>query len=662
MNCPKCTGPVAKLGRYCARCGHDFGEEIYERLSFYFGLKDEFEQFSQIQNSLSSGLGKLSVKLQQYEEMLRQDLEKAAASLAGKSGKAAGPVPQTPEAVMAATGSQARTPPAEPEDLPMPPPLEPERRGAELEVHLGQKWLLIVGILTMVFGVGYFLKYSFEQGWVTPAGRVAMAYVWGIVFLVGGDRFRKKELAAFGLSLTGGGIAVLYFAAFAAFQIYQLFDQTSSFAVMVLITVLAGTLSVFYDAKWLAVLGLAGGFLTPLLLSTGRDNQVALMTYMTILNLGLLGIAFYKKWDLLNTLGLIFTYLLYSGWFARHYADHKFWPAVIFVNIFYLIYSVAPFAYQFVREGGEEKKGINIMVPNSFIAFGYSYVMVRDHFSLAWVSVISIFYAVVFLSMASYLYQKGRHGHEGFAVLLGKALLFLIITVPLIFSKHWITIFWSAQAVALLWMGTRLDRRGLINGAYALLGLALFKFLLYDYGEVFHFNLYNFAFSGSYTYLLLERWVTTFVVLVSLVKAGDMAGKASSGVLSEQRNDSAVISAAMGIFLFIALNLETAAFFHDYLIQARFAAVSVLWTLFSVALMLLGFRKNSAAVRKVSFTLFSLTVLKVFFFDMANFSTPYRIISFIILGLMLVGTSYLYYKYKDRIISVIADDREEHTR
>jgi uncharacterized membrane protein len=288
--------------------------------------------------------------------------------------------------------------------------------------------------------------------------------------------------------------------------------------------------------------------------------------------------------------------------------------------------------------------------------------MVRDHFSLAWVSVISVFYAVVFLSMASYLYQKGRHGHEGFVVLLGKALLFLIITVPLIFSKHWITIFWSAQAVALLWMGIRLGRRGLINGAYGLLGLALFKFLLYDYGEVFHFNLYNFAYSGSYAYLLLERWVTTFVVLVGLAKAGDMAGKASLGVLSARRNDSAVISAAMGIFLFIALNLETAAFFHDYLIQARFAAVSVLWTLFSVAFMLLGFRKNSAAARKVSFTLFSLTVLKVFFFDMANFSTPYRIISFIILGLMLVGTSYLYYKYKDRIISAIADDKEEQAQ
>jgi len=62
------------------------------------------------------------------------------------------------------------------------------------------------------------------------------------------------------------------------------------------------------------------------------------------------------------------------------------------------------------------------------------------------------------------------------------------------------------------------------------------------------------------------------------------------------------------------------------------------------------------AVVSASFGLFLATALKVFLFDMAKVSTPYRIISFIILGLVLVGTSYLYYKFKDRIISVMAED------
>ena len=117
---------------------------------------------------------------------------------------------------------------------------------------------------------------------------------------------------------------------------------------MVMVTALAGLLAVMYNTKWLAVLGMIGGFLTPVLLGTGQDNQLVLMSYMTILNLGLLGVAFYKKWDLLTVLGFFFTYMLYTGWYAKFYTDAKFWPAIIFVTIFYLIYTVMPFITRFV--------------------------------------------------------------------------------------------------------------------------------------------------------------------------------------------------------------------------------------------------------------------------------------------------------------------------
>lgn len=648
MNCPRCKSVIAKSGRYCMKCGADFGEETCRKLVAYFGLKDEIERFGTLQADAYSSLGRISLKMQELEALLGAEFGPATVSPAQPQGRESAPVQASP-------GEQPAKPAPVPTEAISPFSRKEETKPSDLEVRMGQKWLLIAGILTMVFGVGYFLKYSFEQGWVTPAGRVAMAYVWSIVFLIAGDRFRKKLSGAFGLSLVGGGIAVLYFSTFAGFQIYHLLDQVPSFAIMVLITVLAGALSVYYDSKWLAVLGLVGGFLTPVLLTTGRDNQVALMTYMTILNLGLLGIAFHKKWDLLNTLGLIFTYLLYSAWYASHYADSKFWPAVLFLNVFFLIYSVAPFAYQFLRESREELKGIVLMVPNAFIAFGYSYAMIVQRSSLPWVSVVSVFYAVVFLAMASYLYKTGKQQLEAFVVLLAKALLFLIITVPLIFSKHWITVFWSAQAFALLWMGMRLERRSLRAGAYALFGMALFKFLAYDYGAVFNFNTALFAFYGPYTGTLAERAATSLVLLAALAQAGALAARLPYRTLSPEIKDSAILFGAATLLLFIVLNAETNGFFHEYLPEARFAAVSVLWTIFSVCLMIAGFRANSALVRKASFGLFLITVLKVFLSDMANVSTPYRIISFIILGLVLVGTSYLYYKYKDRVISVMAD-------
>jgi uncharacterized membrane protein len=98
------------------------------------------------------------------------------------------------------------------------------------------------------------------------------------------------------------------------------------------------------------------------------------------------------------------------------------------------------------------------------------------------------------------------------------------------------------------------------------------------------------------------------------------------------------------------LTLEVSAYFYVRAPQARFAAMSVVWTLYSIALMLLGFRYQQARVRVVSLGLFGVTILKVFLADMARVSTPFRIVSFVVLGLMLIGASYLYYRYRGRVL------------
>ncbi|MBI5639147.1 MAG: DUF2339 domain-containing protein [Nitrospirae bacterium] len=669
MECPKCNKTILGISEKCSSCGYRYDGEIYSRLAAYFELKNNLDHLRSVEAGFQSGLLKLSQQVELFEALLADDLnalsqnEPSPESLripqekdTGKKFESAIKTEPTERKKAEPAAAQARK---TPQGLPKTPKTREDSSG--FEVHFGQKWLLIIGVVTMIFGIGYFLKYSFEQGWVGPAGRVAMAYAWGIIFLIAGNQFRKR-FENYGLYLIGGGVAILYFSTFAAFQIYHLLGQTPSFLVMILITVLASALAIIYDTKWLAVLGIIGGFLTPMMLSTGQDNQIALMTYMTILNLGLLSVAFYKKWDLLNALGFVFTYLLYTAWFMNHYAETKFWPAIIFLNIFYLIYSIIPFAYQFFRLSSEKIEGFVIITPNSFITFGFSYFMIQQHFSLEWVSVISIFYAAVFLLMATYLFKEGRQDQEAFAVLLAKSGLFLIITVPIIFSKHWITIFWAAQALALLWTGIRLLKTGIIAGAYILLALAIWKFLGYDYKQVFLFSEISGSIQNSYGYLIAERYITSIFLLCAVYWAAALARHASLRLTvsaNSRQNDSAVILAVWGTLTFIILNVETTAFFHDYLPQARFAAMSVLWTIFSVVLMVTGFRDNSPLLRKASLALFAVTLMKVFLFDMSNISTPYRIISFIILGLMLVGTSYLYYRFKNRIMVALSEDRKE---
>ena len=642
MKCPGCRHIITRTSSFCESCGFGFSPEFRSKLELYLELRGDLDRLRSIaKNDLSDGIEKLSTKIEKYYT-------------AGDEPAAPPPAPAKPEAAVPAA-------PARPEAMspafitaaPAPKPQvtkeEKRRNDINFETAMGQKWLLIIGIVATVFGVGYFLKYSFDQGWVGPAGRVALAFIWGAAFLFGGDMFRKRlNMENFGLSLSGGGIATLYFATYAAFQIYHLIGQAPSFLLMVMVTALAGLLAVMYDTKWLAVLGMIGGFLTPVLLGTGQDNQLVLMSYMTILNLGLLGVAFYKKWDLLTVLGFFFTYLLYAGWYANYYKPEKFWPALIFVTIFYLIYTVMPFITRFVRKEPVTNKGFSIIIPNSFIAFGFSYYMVKEHFSIEAVGVISVFYAAVFLYMASYAYKSGKKDTEGFVVLAGKAMLFLIITVPLVFSKHWISVFWSAQAMALLWMGARLENKPLSRSALALFILTAIKLFFYDYHDVFGLR-YDYCIDPSYWHMAAER-LGTFGIFFTLFYMGSDLARVKKLALAGKGETYPFMYSLLGLLSFMFLNIETSAFFHDALPAARFAAVSVLWALFSVGLIIAGFRTASAALRKTALALFMATIVKVFFFDMTNISTPYRIISFIMLGLLLVGTSFLYHKYKLKLM------------
>jgi len=660
MRCPECGRQIAELFMSCDSCGYIFDPEISDKFSIVNDLKKDFQDLQSVKDDLERGLDHAFSKIRGLKEELMKELRERIERQETKEAEEASSAPEAApvsEIIMdEQVKKESRTPVFE------TVPAQPVKVPSQFELKLGQKWLLILGIVTMVFGVGYFLKYSFERGWIGPAGRVALAYIWGIVFLIGGDRFRKKLNELFGLSLVGGGIATLYFAAFAGFQIYHLMGQTVSFSLMLLITVLACVLSIFYDNKWLAILGLVGGFFTPVMLSTGQDNQIFLMTYMTILNAGLLGIALYKRWNVLNVLGFAFTYLLYTAWFVNHYTHEKFWPALVFINIFFAIYSIIPFLYQFAKKKEDSLIGFSIITPNAFIAFGYSYAMISTKYTVEWVGVVSILYAAVFLFMATFLYRRDMHRSNTFALLIAKTSLFLIITIPIILSKHWITIFWMTQAGLLLWMGIKLERKSFVGGAYALCVIAMLKFFFYDYNAIFGYSTAYFSFRPAYVFMIVSRYVTTFLILVVLYRMAMMLRKTSLTILSGKSSgfrDSAMISGLTGVFLFVVLNIEVSAFFFEYLARARYAAVSVLWTAFSVALMIRGFRNNISMLRRISLGLFSATLLKVFLFDMAKVNTPYRILSFILLGVVMIATSYLYYRYKDKILEAFAADSKE---
>ncbi len=200
-----------------------------------------------------------------------------------------------------------------------------------------------VGVVLSLFGVGFLVKEGIDREWLVLPLELRLMFValFGIGLLVLGWRLRTRQ-RTYALSVQGGGIGVLYLTIFASFRSMHLLPPTLAFALLVAITAAAGVLAVLQDARALAVLGILGGFLAPVLVSTGSGNHVALFSYYALLNIAIVGIAWFKAWRVLNVLGFVFTFGIGTLWGIDGYSADKFATTEPFLILFTLMYLVIP--------------------------------------------------------------------------------------------------------------------------------------------------------------------------------------------------------------------------------------------------------------------------------------------------------------------------------
>jgi uncharacterized membrane protein len=212
---------------------------------------------------------------------------------------------------------------------PAPPAVEEAERSSlprvNWEQFMGAKLFAWLGGFAAFLGAAFFVKYSFEHDLIPPEVRVAFGFVFALALLVGGVLIRQRRYAVTGQTLCGTGIVCLYAVTFACNSIYhfEFFGPGTTFAVMTLITAVAFLLAVRLAAPVVAILGLLGGFLTPILLSTGQDNAAGLFSYLALLNLGLLAVALSQRWHYLVSLAAIGTLLMQIGWAIRFLEPEK---------------------------------------------------------------------------------------------------------------------------------------------------------------------------------------------------------------------------------------------------------------------------------------------------------------------------------------------------
>ena len=327
-------------------------------------------------------------------------------------------------------------------------------RNPDLEKFIGENLINKIGIAILVVGIGFFVKFAIDQNWISETGRVLIGILCGGI-LIGVAHYLRKTFAAFSSVLVGGGIAVFYFTIALAFREYAILSQTAAFIIMVLITLFAVLISLMYDKQELAVLAILGGFIAPLLLSTGSGNYIVLFTYVSILITGMLVLAYFKKWRIVNIVSYVFTMLLYGAWLSAKVlgdVNAPYLGALIFATIFYFIFFMMNIINNVKENTRFETIDISILLSNTFLYYSAGMGILHYVNGGIYQGLFTGLIAIFNLVFTYVLFKNKKVDTNLLYLLIGIVLTFISLAAPIQLEGNYITLFWALEAVLLLWL------------------------------------------------------------------------------------------------------------------------------------------------------------------------------------------------------------------
>jgi uncharacterized membrane protein len=480
-----------------------------------------------------------------------------------------GPTPApTPEIAPKAAASAppidsaaiASEPPPIPATFDPPPRPRPSSRPATPpEPDLIERWVerarafvfegnvpVKLGLLVSLFGVAALIRYAASAGWLTVPVSVRYAGIAlaAIGMLVYGLK-QVRERPVFGLSLQGGAIGILLLTVFGSFRVPGLLPAPIAFVLVLVLVAGAAVLAIRQNAVWLAAIGFLGGYLAPILLSTGSGNHVALFSYYALLNGAIFGMAWVRPWRALNLMGFAFTFGVAALWGAKYFRPELFATTEPFLVLFFLMYVTIPVAYALKgREPG--KVDATLLFGTPLIAFPMQVALLDGETMPLAFSALAVAAVYLLLAWWSRREEKLRVLGQSAAAL---GLAFATLAVPLALSARWTSATWALQGVALLWLGQTQQRRWpqIVGvGLQALAGVA-----------------YLFAFEHAHDGLAVLNPHTLNLVLLA-VSAGACAWLLDRAEENQRSTGGALLAAAALGWWFWAGAREVERYLHVY--------------------------------------------------------------------------------------------------
>ena len=580
----------------------------------------------------------LELRLAGVEAALHRLIRQQEASAAPAVGSPAAEAPVMEAPVMKAPPVTAAPPPAaETAATPQRAPSAPAPQATEsLEAVIGQKWVGWIAVLLIFCAAAFFLKYAFENRWIGELGRVAIGVAVGLAMAWGGLERHRKGWRYLAQILTGGGITILYLSVYGAFGYYHLLGARAAFAALAILVVEAHLLALSYNARAVAVMALVGGFLVPVLLSTGRDQYAVLFTYMGILDLGVLAVVLVRRWPWIGSLAYLATQCLFWLWYGEHYHPEKRAAVVVFQAAILLLFLLADLAPHLRRQAAGLEECFRLTV-NPFVFYATCYFLLNDDHH-EWMAPLALALAILYAAMARAELTLRPSGRRFLLITVGTALTFVTLAIPVQLESNWITIGWGVEALVLLWASFEVAAPRLQWLSGLVFTAAIVRFLFVDTPWE-----YRAAFTPVFNRYFLGMLALTACLACAAYLARHLPVFLTAGLL------------AVGV-LWLGLSFEAYSYFdgqarallqdaYDAAKQLRWTgqlALSVLWSVFAGSLTAAGFRLRLRAARVAGLVLFGVTLVKVVFLDISELRQFYRILALLALGVVLLVVAWKY--------------------
>jgi uncharacterized membrane protein len=557
----------------------------------------------------------LTKKVAMLEESIRA-LRDTAGSLKTESGKTVIQVARYPDTK--APVSVAAPPKQEPVAAPSPPtpapsvaivPPKPSRTREEWEALIGGKLLNRIGALALIIGVGFFLKYAFDNNWITETMRVMIGVGAGVALLIVGARSHGKGFQVFAQGLIGAGIATLYLSVYASFNYYHLVPQVVAFALMSGVTLVTFLQAFKYDSLAVAVLGWAGGFLTPFMLSTGEANEVGLFTYVCLLDLGLIMVLLKKEsWVVLEPLTVGATYLIYFLWYTDYYSVEDLRQTIYFLTVFWaLFYGLDVYR---LSKGSTAFFSLRRVVAG-FNAIFYPwalYPIINPEYH-EWMGLTILGIGTVYFLTLVAVKRRRDLAPEAQAQFLLTAITLLALSTTIQFTGLTTAMFWALEALLIVWGGTHAGLRYVWRSGLVLLGIAVLKLIFTEEGITY-------ASADSFTLILNHRVLAYSVVCLSLATSSLLMRdvKEKGGMVIQS-----LLHVGWCFLVFLLCTVETVDYFRvrisestgvdvNHLEFIRVMTLGLIWGLYSLPLVVLGSRRQVPPILYSGLVAFALAV------------------------------------------------------